>query len=318
MQIKSSAIVFGTKEWKDSISPFFLGLQQLKDIRNARIKSVYGIDCLELELKESILSVRTERLARIYLKLVGHKIYVPLLLLDISRLDLESQFLHLETLISKSQVKIGFSADFDRITKGRDAEKNPASTGKSIFSHIRGDVKKDSELPPELEAHPIFAEVARRKAEFHEKGLDRLLCELFVDFVRDLPDRTKEVSKRIPEGVYLIRHRSEGPEYEEVEFSWENKNLQMGLRTNLEEGTEALLSLAVDSEVKVGLKVGVEIGTLESRELERYIPGEWETSLRQLEKALKRPKDEPKEAEDTRKKAQKVEDLKKNFGLKDD
>lgn len=308
-----SALVFGEKEWKDSISMLFLGHRSLSDIHNTRVSEWAGVEFLILDLNPSVFEpLRARLFCRLYLKIFGQRIFIPLAFLDITRLDLESQFLHLENLIEKGSVSVDDKEESTAV-----ATKTTVSA-KSIFSHLSGEKPAPAPEP----RHPVLKEVARRKEEFKEKGLDVLVCELFYDHLRFLPAWSKNPSHRIPEGLELLGHRQEDHDYEEVGFRWDERNFQMGLRTNLGENPEALLSLAVGGDVKVSLRVGVEIGTLDPRDLERYIAGSWEESLFKLEKALKRPtKGEGSEAREEgapEENTQKIDELKRNFGLKDD
>jgi hypothetical protein len=324
-ELKGSAVTFGAKGWKDSVSIFFLGHRALKEIQQARICLFLGLDCLELQLSEEVLGKRKASFWRgLYLRWIGHRIYIPLVFFDISRMDLETQFLHLQKIIDQHHVSSGTDEFHRRVEQAPEGPPAPPRAKKdiSLFSQIYKLPQKGLKIEGKAQAHPIFAEVARRKTEFHAKGLDRLVCDLFVDFIRDLPEGGEKTSKRAPVGLSLLRSRKEEGEYEEVEFSWEGLIYQMGLRTNLEEGNEALLTFAADHEVKVSLKVGVEIGILDPRDLERYLPGPWEDNLRALDRTLREAKaphsTEPVEEVTQTKTSVKVEELKKNFGLKDE
>lgn len=320
--LQGSAIVFGEKEWKDSISLPRLGVGSLTDIKDAKISTYFGLGFLEILLTdEAGKKLKSGWVGRLYYRVFGLRLLIPLYLLDISRLDLESQFLHLTNILGRAGSN-RFEKDFQQMLESQavSLDSKPASKHRSIFSALSSSAEK---LDDKSTHHPVLKEVEQKKAQFFERHLDTLLCELFFDSVRHFPKKVLETSE-LPSEIRVLNHRREGAEYEEVEFEWGGVSYQMGLRKNLDESTEALLSLAVDQDVKVSLKVEVEIGTLAPKDLERYLEGAWEEELKRLEKRLKTPVVPPEQKEAGKEGSApqsqdtaKLEELKKNFGLKD-
>lgn len=320
----SVALSFNEKEWKDSVSLLGLGLRPLSDIQNLQVKTMFGFDVLEVHLRpEGLRENGAGVLRSLYTSLLGHRLLIPLFFLDVSRLDLESQFYHLQSLMG-SEDSSDFKSSFNKSSVGTGApskkweQKKGDSELKGFFSRVSGEKAQQDDSPP---GHPVLQKVAERKREFQSRGLDHLVCELFYDYLRNLPEWTEHRSAKVPEGLSLVGRRQEEHDYEEVDFNWLNQSFQMGLRTNLGENNAALLSLACQGEVKVNLKVGVEIGTLDPRELERYIKGPWEEALFELERAFKKPLTKAPESEGSPEiegNSPEIADLKKNFGLGED
>ncbi len=123
----------------------------------------------------------------------------------------------------------------------------------------------------------VFQKIETIRKYVSDSGLDRFLCELYLEQLVWLPNQAEGADSRL-EATWL----SKDLDYEELRFKWKDRDFHFAIRKDLNEGEMGRLQVGYQGQVVFALKVGVEIGCLEPLEVEKFIEGAWEEELREL------------------------------------
>ena len=171
-------------------------------------------------------------------------------------------------------------------------------------------------------------ETVRRKVKdlrqkVQDSQLDRLICDLYLDHIRYFAGWAASSPQRVPMGVSNPRQIGSGSSLEETCFEYEN--LPMCFRLNRIERSRSFdtyLTVLFERQEVFVLRVKVEIGELDPKNLKRYIPGTWEDKVKDLFEACQMARGDRfevlHEISAVTEVAETTEDLRKNFGIFDE
>ncbi len=324
-----------------------LGAIKAQDLAGIKLIRAWSFTWLELRLPFGsspwkAFRLRQPWLSRIYTAVFGTRTYIPLSYMDISRFDLETQLIHFKgggfgdlSHLRDSESSASGSVDGPPAIR---QNRSSANSENEMGRILRGqDISADSEnfnkdqnlyTPAKPEHEPVVLKVLEIQSKVRVSGFDKRMCDLYFEAVRFFPRWFSDQSSRLPAGVLDVRSTLDEAVYEEVDFKFQGTRFTFGLRRGINsEETEALLSIGFQGRVVMSLKVQVEIGELEPLQLEQFIEGPWEALLESLQasvaaeekkstglrlKVNQEDSHEPSPLTDD-----KVEDLKKKFGLSD-
>lgn len=156
-----------------------------------------------------------------------------------------------------------------------------------------------------------------------DSQLDRLICDLYLDYIRYFVGWAASSSQRVPVGVTNPRQIGSGASLEEICFEYENQPMCFRLnRIERSHGFDTYLAVLFKKQEVFVLRVKVEIGELDPKNLKRYIPGPWEDKVKDLFEACQMARGERfevlHEISAITEVAETTEDLRKNFGIFDE
>lgn len=265
-----------------------LGSISITSVANIRFVMRFNLEFLMIEFfqsKNPILKKRGFKMD-IYHFLFGEKLWVPLFFFKVSRVDLESQLIHLDRLLQKKEkfvAKEG-SPNFKEAIKNEPLKFEKKISDKKNLPPILSVVE---EAPPPLtqvssERTLIIEKIAEIKRQVRENNFDLKITTLYLDHIAQFPDLLKQAPELIPSGVSSIRVLKQNADYEEVSFIFKGSHFTFALRRDIGESTEALLSVGLGGRVQLSLRVRVEIGELAPLEIESFVAGPWQEQLDDL------------------------------------
>ncbi|MGE0763836.1 MAG: hypothetical protein AB7N80_11210 [Bdellovibrionales bacterium] len=319
-----------------------LGFVPMTSIANIRFAHLLGQQFLLVDFFSHVNPLRTKQgvSAEVYRLLFGLELWVPVGLFRMSRIDLESQLIHLDHLL---QEKAGGSPSTTNSGKIRPpapnakvSQTNPLaglaganvdplpSTLPSPPASMAGRAAAMDQAPPPLtQVRPEKARVLEKinaiKQQVKQRGFDVKLATLYLDQVAMFP--TLYVAGQLPEGVTNVQSSQQGSDYEEVRFQYAGQSFSFGLRRDIGSSDEALLSVGVGDRVHLSLRVRVEIGELVPMDLESFIPGDWQGLLEKLIQAIQESQvvklDMTQKISMPEQTKTNLEELKNRFGIKE-
>ncbi|MCB0384161.1 MAG: hypothetical protein KDD43_02115 [Bdellovibrionales bacterium] len=168
----------------------------------------------------------------------------------------------------------------------------------------------------------VVERVESIKREVAESNLDQILCDLYLDDVRNFAHWGETCDARLPHLVTLPQAITKGSDMEEVSFQFRGQKCLFMLETNIGAARDALLSFYWNDREVCVLKVKVEIGELSPSKLKKYLRGPWEGEIRDLYEECLLTRQGGVEIEDevteVTEQTENIEELRKRFGLDED
>jgi hypothetical protein len=267
-----------------------LGVVPIKSIAKIRFSRIWGIEFLVIDFFNQLNPFKGAKGPRreVYHLLFGDQLWVPLNLFRMSRIDLESQLIHLDRILrhkNDSSNEPGLEAP--PLTGVDVAVLKSKSTSLAERAAV-----KEAAPPPLTQIKPerqrVLAKVAEIKNQVRASGLDQQVTYLYFDHIAMFPAIAADSPEHLPKGVSEVRGTQHGADYEEVAFRFRGRHLSFGLRRDIGESDEALLSVGVSGRVHLSIKVKVEIGQLTPMELESFTAGEWQKLIGELGAEIER------------------------------
>lgn len=317
------ALVIDSNGIVDCSSFFKVGFIPFEDIRRLRLVYILGCEVIEVRLRSHSKSSHhiRARLGWLYIFhrwFFGSKLFIPMAFVATSRFDLESRLIHL----SKDTTEpIAETVTIDENIE----EPPPLPVNQQQPFELLFTDKEENAFQIFPDDNTIIRRVKAIKAKVSKSHLDKNICELYFDEVRHYPKWSQMKDPRLPPKITNIQGTTENSAYEEVQFTCDHERFRMGLRKDIEEqGTAALLSIGVNDQVVLSLKVRVEIGALDPMDIEQFLEGPWlitinglieaKKSKRKQLNSLRSPVEEKGRAEQPS--SEELEKLKNRFGLK--
>jgi hypothetical protein len=311
-----------------------LGFIPMKAIKNISFATIWGAQFLVVEFldgKKNPVAAARGLGREIYRLLFGNELWVPLNFFRMSRIDLESQLIHLDRIL---QEKSGPDEPPRPHGSGLAA---PVLTGVAIANKSdRGSsfaqrASTAESVPPPLsqvrtDKQRVLEKIREIKDSVSASGFDGQVAHLYFDHIAMFPALAASSPDHLPSGVTHISSIQQGADYEEVGFIYRGETFIFGLRRDIGNSDEALLSLGVGGRVHLSIKVRVEIGELTPLELESFVAGPWQTTIQGLMAEILRQesvrqgpfKDASEKAKDiSTQTATNLEDLKNRFGIEE-
>ena len=168
----------------------------------------------------------------------------------------------------------------------------------------------------------VMERVESIKKEVAESHLDQVLCDLYLDDVRNFAHWGETCDARLPHLVTHPQAITKGSDMEEVSFQFRGHKCLFMLETNVGAARDALLSFYWNDREVCVLKVKVEIGELSPSKLKKYLKGQWEAEIRDLYEECLLTRQGGVEIEDevieVTEQTENIEELRKRFGLDED
>lgn len=270
-----------------------VGVVPIHAIAQIRFAHLWGIEFLIINFFPSLNPLFRKRTLRreIYKILFGAELWVPTVLFRMSRIDLESQLIHLDHLLHEKTLS-------GLIPPPEMPPSNlPAPRLKGVEVSVRSEksfadkVSQPAMEPPPLtqvtsERGAVLQRVHQIKQQVRESNFDAVMAHLYLDHIAMFPALHKSSPDHLPTGVTEVLGQQQGTNYEEVAFQYKGLFFSCGLRRDIGESDEALLSIGVGGRVHLSLKVRVEIGELAPIEIESFVAGEWQQTVMDLAQAI--------------------------------
>ncbi len=339
----------------DECSPVQWGFRKIDQIEYIRFTESLVGDFLKVRMKmplpiEELSGLRRWN-AKFFRRFDPNAIYVPLDVLDVSRVNLESQLMHFGVLMKLSLDQQLDNSDtvLDKIQKqyNIDSEEEPtrvsedavaigeisqtqyeveSNTGSFAIPEAPVNPDEHTFVPPPVdpsssEKSQIVIQISALKAYVRQRDLDKKACDLFSDFVSQFPRWTTDNDPRLPDSIKKAVHLSQAADYEEISFLFKDQRFHFAIRRDIGSSETALLSIAFQGRVKMTLRVAVEIGVFEPVEIEVYHRDHWEKFFLDLYKTCFTSQfgNAPQEFDSvTRTRELDIEKLKQNFSVDPD
>ena len=299
-----------------------LGFVPIEAISNIRFSHLWGQEFLKVDFFKQLnpLNHKHGFRAEVYRLLFGIELWVPVGLFQLSRIDLESQLIHLDQLLQRKRG--GAIAGRTGVGNGKSnpiIEKSPLAEVAAVDVNLIV-----PEIPPPLsqvrpEKAAVLEKISTIKNEVKERGFDVCVANLYLDHIARFPSLS--VSGLLPPAVSEVQSSQQGTNYEEVRFKYSGQHFSFGLRRDIGPSDEAILSVGLDDRVHFSLRVRVEIGELQPIDLESFIPGEWQSLIEQLnltiQELLKTKIEYTAKSGLLTQTGTNIEDLKNRFGIKE-
>lgn len=339
----------------DECSPVQWGLLKIEEIEYIKFtESILG-DFLKVRMKLPLpiqdLGGLRKWNAKILRLFDSHAIYIPLEVLEVSRVNLETQLMHFGALMKLSLDNQLDNSDtlLDKIQRQYNLPEDPTTEETRVsevvpigeISQADYEVESRTEVfeipeapttvttatddhtfvPPPVdpsasEKSRIVMQISALKKYVREKDLDRKACDLYTDFVSQFPRWTEDSDPRLPSSVKKAVFLSQTSEYEEISFLFQDQRFHFAVRRDIGSSETALLSVAFQGRVKMTLRVSVEIGVFEPVDIEVYHRDHWEKFFLELYKTCfsSQFSNAPQQFDDvTRTKELDIEKLRQNF-----
>lgn len=295
MMSRRAQLTFEQGGMIDHLSLFSFGPISRQDIRKIKIDHhiLFGT-ALAIYINPEGPAVRRLSILKGFLFLIyslffGGTIYFPLKWMGVTKHDLESRLmLYRQKIVTEEVTPIPKKIRVIKAVVQQDEDENDGYNGTvSEYQEVeitRPEYEKGSAQPAlsDRERNSLIEKVEKIKQHVAQTRLDLMLCELYTDEIslwleweghRDWP-KPKELKE-----IKLVDNTIN---YQEISFLFHGKRFHFGLRRNVGSSQEALLSVSHEGNLRIALKVQVEIGSLTPKKLEQYIQGEWEQELRSL------------------------------------
>lgn len=168
----------------------------------------------------------------------------------------------------------------------------------------------------------LMEKIEAIKRDVAESNLDQILCDLYLDDVRNFAVWQETQDSRLPYMITRAQAISKGAELEEVSFFFRGHKVVFVLETNVGTPRDAVLSLHWEDREVCVLRVKIEIGELAPHKLRKYLKGQWEAEIRDLYEECLVAKQGGVELEDeaseVTEQTENIEELRKRFGLDED
>lgn len=304
-----AALVMDRRGMVDQCSFVQWGFVGIEDIQYIGIRETLIGDILKVRFRvtPSFASLSFfQKINQLWIRLLDDKaIYIPLGVLEASRLNLESQFMHFAALMRHSAEQNDERRDSlaQGSTSGGILERMETSDEPTAISEVsitpssnsmsesdKGEFSEKETVLVDLDeltaqtaisiSKPLNATNAISKLqnikEFIEKSqFDQKMCDLYTDYIVNFVSWQQDNDKRLPEAVVHPQILSRSNDYEEIGFVWNGKQFQFALRRDVGPANRALLSIACSGKAKMTLSVRVEIGSFEPGELEAFHYDDW-------------------------------------------
>lgn len=269
---KKPALELNEEGLLDHASFCLLGNIELTALSKVEIVVLSGLHFLVFRFvtKDNPLFKSNNWRVVLYRSFIGTRLWIPLFIFRLARQDLESQLIHFEHVFAK--------------------KRNGKALPLAILSPPVDESPKVGDTPPPLA--PVTPPPKARSAielikeEIRESKFDRLITDLFYEYLAKLPERHLQGGELIPARMSAV-HSKKRADYEEITFIYQQKEFAFGLRKNIGDGNEALLSVGVGGRVHMTLRVLLEIGEISPIELESFVSGSWRGILTELVQDLK-------------------------------
>jgi len=295
-----------------------LGVVKMPAIDRIRFLNRWGSEFLVISFTRQAKTLRRAGgfKAALYRSLIGERLWIPLHFFEVSRLDLESQIIHL------NQMR-GYNSD-----SVQDTSASPFLSPSDVLTPVPVNLNSSEKPPPVSQVtkrDPIRERVQAIKQKVKESGFDYLVAQLYLDYLSQFPVYA-ETAEFIPPSMAHVNGFQKGSDYEEVSFHFKGVPFQFGLRRDIGASNEALLSVGVHGKVQMSLRVRVEIGVLDPIDLESFKIGQWQdltfdlkADIEQFEaQRMGRGIMDDREDQEVTMTRTNLEDLKSRFGLDED
>lgn len=310
-----------------------LGYIPMKAIQNIGFARLWGVQFLVVEFfgeRRKNPVAKAKGFGReIYRQLFGDQLWVPLNFFKMSRIDLESQLIHLDRILQEKSSAPSESGNPSPLSAP--VLSGVAVTNKGDRASFAQRASTAEAVPPPLsqvrtDKQRVLEKVNEIKKAVSASGFDAQVAHLYFDHIAMFPAMAANSPDHLPEGVSEVSGVHQGADYEEVTFIYKGEAFIFGLRRDIGDSDEALLSMGVGGRVHLSIKVRVEIGELTPLELESFVAGPWQSVIQDLMTEIVRQesarqghfKEQPGKPGDTpTQTATNLEELKDRFGIKE-
>ncbi len=310
----------------DLASPAQWGLLKIQDIEYIKFSYSLVGDFLKIKMKhklpvETLGGVRKWN-ARWVAMVDPFCVYIPLEILDVTRMNLETQLLHFGALMKLSEedqldssqtlldlMKEKYDLHNDKpalapLSQEEEVELNDLTktnyevvhkTGNFDMAQTKDPISVSTQetftdhtfIPPELnpsasEKSRVVQQISALKSYVKQKKLDEKVCDIYTDYVSQFPQWEESNDGRLPVGVVKAHFLDKSADYEEVHFQYKDSSFEFSLRKDIGPSDMALLSVGFQGRVKMAIRVSVEIAALEPKDVEVFHRDHWEKSLLDL------------------------------------
>lgn len=132
------------------------------------------------------------------------------------------------------------------------------------------------------ETRNILVKVEAIQKDFRESKMDRLICDLYLDEICHFSTWAQSSPMRLPSDVLNTESEKRNVFEDESRFDFRGHKFAFRLTRQESPNAASPLSISFDGEEVCLLNVKVEIGELDPQRLIKFLPGPWETLVREL------------------------------------